>query len=381
MGSAFTDEQQALREQARDFLSHHSGSEPVRRAMESEPGFDAEVWKRIGAELGWTALSIPDEYGGVGLGAVELSLLMEEMGAHLLCAPFFSTVCLAAPAILAAGSEAQKREILPALAEGRTTATLAFAEPGGAPDPAWMRAYFRREADGGYTLHGVKRYVVDGHTAELVVVAARREGAQGESGIELFLVPGTTPRLERIALTTMDATRRLAELRLDGVRVPASARLGDAQGRGGAALAEALDRATVALAAEQVGGAQRCLDLAVAYAKERVQFGRPIGSFQAIKHKCADMMLLVESARSAAWHAAESAEAGGEALATAASLAKAYCGDAFFHCAGEAIQIHGGVGFTWEYDPHLYFKRARSSQSLLGDPSYHRERVARAMGL
>jgi alkylation response protein AidB-like acyl-CoA dehydrogenase len=381
MSAAFTDEQQALREQARDFLAHHSGSEQVRRAMESESGSDPEVWKRIGAELGWTALCIPEAYGGVGLGPVELSLLMEEMGAHLLCAPFFSSVCMAAPAILAGGSEAQKQQLLPALAGGRTTATLAFAEPGGAPDPAALRAHFRRESDAHYTLHGVKRYVVDGHTAELVVVAARREGTQGESGIELFLVPGSAPRLERVALPTMDATRRLAELRLDGVRVPASARLGDAEGRGAAVLAEALDRATVALAAEQVGGAQRCLDLAVAYAKERVQFGRPIGSFQAIKHKCADMMLLVESARSAAWHAAEAAEQGGDALATAASLAKAYCGDAFFHCAGEAIQIHGGVGFTWEYDPHLYFKRARSSQSLLGEPSYHRERVARAMGL
>ncbi|HVN38527.1 MAG TPA: acyl-CoA dehydrogenase family protein [Myxococcota bacterium] len=381
MSSPFSDEQQALREQAREFLSHHSGSEQVRRAMESESGSDALVWKRIGAELGWTALGIPEAYGGVGMGAVELSLLMEEMGAHLLCAPFFSSVCLAAPAILAGGSQAQKQELLPALAEGRTTATLAYAEPGAAPDPAALRAHFRREPDGSYTLHGVKRYVVDGHTAELVVVAARREGTEGASGIELFLVPGSSPRLERRALPTMDLTRRLAELRLDGVRVPASALLGESESYGGAILAEALDRATVALAAEQVGGAQRCLDLSVAYAKERVQFGRPIGSFQAIKHKCADMMLLVESARSAAWHAAHSAQAGGHELAVAASLAKAWCGDAFFHCAAEAIQIHGGVGFTWEYDPHLYFKRARSSQSLLGEPSYHRERVARSMGL
>src|SRR5215475_5932597 len=236
MGSAFTDEQEALREQARDFLSHHSGSEQVRRAMESESGSDPELWKRIGAELGWTALCIPEAYGGVGLGAVELSLLMEEMGAHLLCAPFFSSVCLATPAILAGGSEAQKQELLPALAEGRTTATLAYAEPGGAPDPAALRAHFRREPDGSYTLHGVKRYVVDGHTAELVVVAARREGTQGESGIELFRVSGSAPHLERVALPTMDPTRRLAELRFDGVRVPASARLGAAEGRGGLAL-------------------------------------------------------------------------------------------------------------------------------------------------
>ena len=375
-----SEEQEALRLQARDFLTRHSGSEQVRRAMESESGMDPELWKRIGAELGWTALCVPEPYGGVGLSAVELSALMEPMGEHLLCAPFFSTVCMATPAILAGGTEAQKREHLPGIAEGRTTAALAYAEPGGVIDPAAIGCAFRA-APGGYTLHGVKRYVVDGHSADLLVVAARREGTQGEQGIELFLVPGAATGLTRRALPTMDLTRRLAEIELDGVRVPAQARLGEAEGRGAAVLGEALDRAAIALAAEQVGGAQRCLDLSVAYAKERVQFGRPIGSFQALKHKCADMMLFVESARSAAWHAAEVAAQGGEGLAAAASLAKAYCGDAYFRCAGEAIQIHGGVGFTWEYDPHLHFKRARSSQSLLGDPSFHRERVARAIGL
>jgi alkylation response protein AidB-like acyl-CoA dehydrogenase len=381
MNLAFTEDQEALREQARDFLARHSSSEQVRRAMESEHGFDPEVWKRIGAELGWTALCVPEAYGGVGLGSVELSLLMEPMGEHLLCAPFFSTVCMAAQAILAGGSEAQKQEHLPGIAEGRTLATLAYAEPGGALEPGALRASFRPAPGGGATLHGDKRYVVDGCAADLLVVAARREGSQGEEGIELFLVPGDAAGLTRRALPTMDLTRRLAEIRLDGVRVPEAARLGDGVGRGAAVLAEALDRAAIALAAEQVGGAQRCLDLSVAYAKERVQFGRPIGSFQAIKHACADMMLLVESARSAAWHVAEIAAAGTEGLAAAASLAKSFCGDAYFRCAGDAIQIHGGVGFTWEYDPHLYFKRARSSQSLLGDASFHRERVAQTMGL
>jgi alkylation response protein AidB-like acyl-CoA dehydrogenase len=377
MESVFSEEQQALREQARDFLAHHSGSEQVRRAMESEQGYDAEVWKRIGAELGWTALCVPETYGGVGLTAVELSLLMEAMGEHLLCAPFFSTVCLSAQALLAGGSEAQKQAHLPGIAEGRTLAALACAEPGRI-QPGAMQATFRAAPGGGATLHGVKRYVVDGHLADLLVVAARREGSQGEEGIELFLVPGDAAGVARRALPTMDLTRRLAEIRLDGARAE---RLGDLEGRGGAVLAEALDRGAIALAAEQVGGAQRCLDLSVAYAKQRVQFGRPIGSFQAIKHTCADMMLLVESARSAAYHAAQVAAAGGEGLAAAASLAKAYCGDAFFRCAGDAIQIHGGVGFTWEYDPHLYFKRARSSQSLLGDASFHRERVACEIGL
>jgi alkylation response protein AidB-like acyl-CoA dehydrogenase len=375
-----TEEQAALREQARDFLSHHSGSEQVRRAMESEAGMDPEVWKRIGAELGWTALCVPEAYGGVGLGAAELSVLMEAMGEHLLCAPFFSTVCMAAPAILAGGTEAQKREQLPGIAEGRTTVALAYAEPG-VIEPASLQCVFRAAPGGGYTLHGVKRYVVDGHSADLLVVAARREGTEGDQGLELFLVPGSASGLTRRPLPTMDLTRRLAEIVLDGVQVPGEARLGEAEGRGAVVLGEALDRAAIALAAEQVGGAQRCLDLSVAYARERVQFGRPIGSFQAIKHKCADMMLLVESARSAAWLAAERATQGGEDLSTFASLAKAYCGDAYFRCAGEAIQIHGGVGFTWEYDPQLHFKRARSSQSLLGDASFHRERVARGIGL
>ena len=380
MSLTLTEEQQALREQARDFLAHHSGSEQVRRAMESEQGYDAEVWKRIGAELGWTALCVPEAYGGVGLTAVELSLLMEPMGEHLLCAPFFSTVCMAAQAVLVGGSEAQKQEHLPGIAEGRKVAALAYAEPDRL-EPGSMQASFRPAAGGVVTLHGVKRYVVDGCAADWLVVAARREGSQGADGIELFLVPGDAAGLTRRALPTMDMTRRLAEIRLDGVRVPAAARLGDSEGHGAAVLVEALDRAAIALAAEQVGGAQRCLDLSVAYAKERVQFGRPIGSFQAIKHTCADMMLLVESARSAAYHAAEVAAAGGDGLGAAASLAKAWCGDAYFRCAGDAIQIHGGVGFTWEYDPHLYFKRARSSQSLLGDSSFHRERVAREIGL
>jgi alkylation response protein AidB-like acyl-CoA dehydrogenase len=378
---AFSEEQQALREQAQEFLTQHSGSEAVRRAMESEIGFDAELWKRIGAELGWTALCIPEAYGGVGLGAVELTALMERMGEHLLCAPFFSTVCLASQAILLGGSEAQKRALLPGIADGRRSAALAYAETGRVQELGALETRFEDESDGGFRISGAKRYVVDGHSADLLVVAARRAGSRGESDLELFLVEATLPGVQRRALPGLDMTRRLAEIVFDDVRVPREAKLGDASGRGGAVLRETLDRAAIALAAEQVGGAQRCLDLSVAYAKERVQFGRPIGSFQAIKHQCADMLLLVESARSAAYHAACVAADGGEDLAVAASLARAWCSDAYFRCAGDAIQIHGGVGFTWEYDPHLHFKRARCSQSLLGDSDWHRERVARAMGL
>jgi alkylation response protein AidB-like acyl-CoA dehydrogenase len=222
--------------------------------------------------------------------------------------------------------------------------------------------------------------VLDGHTAELLLVAARRTDSSGEEGISLFAVPGESPGLERRLLPTMDQTRKQAEIRLDDVRVPASALMGE-EGAGFGTLCATLDLAAIALAAEQVGGAQRCLDMSVEYAKERVQFGRPIGSFQAIKHKCANMMVEVESARSASYYAGWAAAEGTEDLPVAAALAKAFCSDTYFRCAAESVQIHGGVGFSWEYDVHLYFKRAKSTEILFGSPAYHRERVAQRMGI
>jgi alkylation response protein AidB-like acyl-CoA dehydrogenase len=381
MDFAFDEEQEELRKQARAFLADHSSSEQVRRAMESELGFDEEVWKRISTELGWPALLIPEAYGGLGLGFVELVALMEVMGEALLCAPFFSSVCLGANALLAAGDEEQKRGLLPGVAEGDVLATLALCESDGRIDADAVATTARPLGDS-YELSGRKHYVVDGCAASLLVVAARRPGSAGEEGIDLFAVPADADGVTRRALPTMDRTRRLAEIELAAVRVPASARLSAAQeGAGFAGLRHALDLATVALAAEQLGGAQRALDMSVDYAKERVQFGRPIGSFQAIKHKCADMMVAVEGARSASYYAACVAAEGSAELAAAASLAKATSSEAFFRCAAEAIQIHGGVGFTWEYDVHLYFKRARATESLLGDPAWHRERVARHLGL
>ncbi len=380
MNFAFTEEQEALRETARSFLAEHSGPEAVRRAMASELGHEPEVWKRIGAELGWPAVIVPEEHGGLGLGFVELVALLEVMGEFLLCAPFFSSVCLGANALLVAGSAAQQAEHLPAIAEGRSLATLAHAEPGGRPDAAGIATIARPEEGGGYRLDGTKCFVLDGHCADLLVVTARREGSRDEEGVSLFAVPAETAGLERRALPTMDQTRRLAEIALRDVRVPASALLGG-EGESAAALSTILDRAAIALAAEQVGGAQRCLDAAVAYAKERVQFGRPIGSFQAIKHKCADMMVAVESARSGAYYAACVAAEGGDELPLVAPLAKATASEAFFRCAADSLQIHGGVGFTWEYDVHLYFKRAKSTEVFLGAPAYHRERLARLLGL
>jgi alkylation response protein AidB-like acyl-CoA dehydrogenase len=379
MDFAFNEEQEELREIARGFLAEFSGSEQVRAAMASELGYEPELWKQLGVELGWTSLMIPEEYGGLGLSYVELVALLEIMGGSLLCSPFFASICLGANALLTGGTEAQKQEHLPGIAEGRTRATLAYMEANGRYDASGIEAVARPDGSD-FILTGEKTYVVDGHVADLIVVAARLEGSSGEDGLGLFLVDGKQPGVTRRALATMDQTRRQANIRLDGVHVPKAAVMGEV---GGASptLAACLQRAAIALAAEQVGGAQRCLELSVDYAKEREQFGRPIGSFQAIKHKCADMMLLVESARSAAYYGGCVVAEDSPELATVAALAKAYCSDAYFRCAADAIQIHGGVGFTWEYDIHLYFKRARSSEILLGDPAHHRELVAGAIGL
>ena len=369
MNFAFDEEQEELRAMARAFLADHSGSEAVRAAMESELGYDPGVWKQIAQELGWAAITVPEACDGLGLGAVELSALLECTGEALLCSPFFSTVCLGANALLVAGTEDQQTELLPAIAAGERTATLA----GLGAEPVAAGLSFRADGDD-YVLAGRADQVVDGHSADLLILAAR--DADGRTG--LFFADGSAAGVSRRALPTMDQTRRLAAVELDDLRLPASACLATDAAR---ALQQIVDRACVALAAEQVGGAQRCLDLAVAYAKEREQFGRPIGSFQAIKHKAADMMIELESARSAAYYAACIADEGGDELASVASLAKAYCSDTYFRCAADCLQIHGGVGFTWEYDVHLYFKRARATEQLLGAPSWHRERVAQEIGL
>ncbi len=366
MQFAFTEEQEALREVARAFLGEHASSEHVRRAMASEAGFEPELWKRIATELGWPAVIVPEVYGGLGLGWVELVALLEPMGEALLCAPFFSTVCLAANAMLQVASEEQLRTHLPGVAEGRVLATLTSTRA----DAIGLAA--RRDGSD-WVLSGVEHHVLDGHVADLLVASAREDG---DGRVGLFTVPADAPRLSRRPLPTMDQTRRFAELGMEDVRVPVSARLGpDADAA--PALARTLDLAAVALAAEQTGGAQRCLDLAVEHAKQRVQFGRPIGSFQAIQHACADVMLHVESARSAAYHAACVAAEARDDLPLAASLAKATCSEAYFHAAADCLQIHGGVGFTWEYDVHLHLKRARAGEAFLGEPAFHRERVAR----
>ncbi|MEI2705676.1 MAG: acyl-CoA dehydrogenase family protein [Ilumatobacteraceae bacterium] len=371
MNFAFTEEQDELRKTVRQFLESKSPETAVREQMETEAGFDPAVWSQMGEQMGLQGLAIPEEFGGSGYGYIELGIVLEEMGRALLCAPFFSTVVLAANTLLHSGDDAAKAAHLPGIASGETIAALAFTEPSGKWDESGITMQATPAGDG-WTLTGTKMYVIDGHTATLIIVAARTA-----KGVSLFAVDGDASGLTRTALSTMDQTRKQARLEFDGT--PAT--LVGADGEGWTTLSTVLDLAAVGLAAEQVGGAQKVLEMAVEYAKVRVQFGRPIGSFQAIKHKCADMLLEVESAKSAAYYGMWCASEMNDELPSVASLAKAYCSEAYFHATAENIQIHGGIGFTWEHPAHLYFKRAKSSELLFGDPTYHRELLAQRIGI
>jgi alkylation response protein AidB-like acyl-CoA dehydrogenase len=371
MNFAFTEEQEELRNTMRAFLEAKSSEEAVREQMETEDGYDAAVWSQMAEQMGLQGLHIPEEYGGSGFSYVELGIVLEEMGRALLCAPFFSSVVLAANTLILSGDDDAKKAYLPGIASGETIATLAYTEPNGRWDEAAVT--MTATADGGsWKLNGEKLYVIDGHSADLIITAARTD-----AGVSLFAVTGDASGLTRTSLSTMDQTRKQARLEYSDVE----GKLIGADGGGWDVLSQVLDLAAVALAAEQVGGSQEVLEAAVQYAKDRVQFGRPIGSFQAIKHKCADMLLEVESAKSAAYYAGWCAAEMNDELPSVASLAKAYCSEAYFHAAAENIQIHGGIGFTWEHPAHLYFKRAKSSELLFGDPTYHREQLAQRIGI
>jgi len=371
MNFAFTEEQEELRKTVRAFLEAKSAETAVREQMETDSGYDTAVWSQMGEQLGLQGLAIPEQFGGSGYTFVELGIVLEEQGRALLCAPFFSTVVLAANTLLHSGDDAAKAAHLPGIASGETIATLAFTEPSGKWDESGITTEATAAGDG-WTLTGVKSFVLDGHTASLIIVAARTA-----KGVSLFTVAGDAAGLTRTALSTMDQTRKQAKLEFAGT--PAT--LLGTEGEGWTVLSTVLDLAAVGLAAEQVGGAQKVLEQAVEYAKVRVQFGRPIGSFQAIKHKCADMLLEVESAKSAAYYGLWCAAEQNDELPSVASLAKAYCSEAYFHATAENIQIHGGIGFTWEHPAHLYFKRAKSSELLFGDPTYHRELLAQRIGI
>jgi alkylation response protein AidB-like acyl-CoA dehydrogenase len=327
-------------------------------------------------ELGLPGIHISEEYGGQGFGFLELGIAMEEMGRVLFPSPFFATVCLAANVILNAGSEAQKQALLPGIASGETLAALALSEDSGRFDAEGIALEAVFEGDG-YRLDGHKSFVVDGHVADCLVVAARLPGSAGADGVTLLTVRADDPGVATAPLETMDAIRKQARIEFSGVRGEI---LGE-EGAGWPPLAKALDQAVVMLAAEMLGGAQKCLDMAVEYAKVRMQFARPIGSFQAIKHKAAEVLLEVELAKSAGYWSWWVADEHDEELAEAASLAKSVCADTFLLAAIECIQIHGGIGFTWEHDAHLYLKRAKGSEILLGDATEHRARLATQLGL
>lgn len=379
MEFAFTQEQEMIRDTAASFLKDASTSAAIRSAMASDLGYSPDLWQRICTDMYWQALHIPEEYGGMGLGYVELVAVLEQMGRYLLCSPYLATVAMATNALLIAGTDDQKTEILPQLIEGKT-ATLAFNGGSNLWNAEAITATYRRDGND-LILSGQYRYVLDGHSADYLIIAAREEASSGENGVSLFVCQADSDGIQRSLLPTMDQSRRQAAIELTDLRLPAESVMGEL-GTAAKALSKVLDLATIALAAEQAGGMQQILDITVDYTKSRNQFGRSIAGFQAIKHKAADMMLRNEVARSAVYYAAciadDALSAGplADELAEAASIAKSYCSEAYFKNAGEALQMHGGVGFTWEYDVHLYFKRAKASEHFLGNCSYHRERVA-----
>jgi alkylation response protein AidB-like acyl-CoA dehydrogenase len=367
----FTEEQDELRASVRRFLGDKSPSEAVRRWMESAEGYDPALWQQMAGQLGLQGLAVPEEFGGAGYGPVELGIVLEEMGRVLVPAPFLATVALAGQALTASDDPEAQARWLPGIADGSLTATVAFTgEHGGGP---LASVTARATPDGAdWRVSGTAMFVVDGATADLLLVVAR-----ADEGLGLYAVEADTAGVSRSRLDALDPTRRLGRIDLDGALARRVGPAGDA----GEYLQRVLDLAVVALAHEQVGGASACLDASVGYAKIRVQFNRPIGSFQAIKHKCADLLLEVEAARSAVYSAAWAAAEDPDELATAAAVAGAWSAQTYAHAAKDNIQIHGGIGFTWEHDAHLHLKRAKSTELLFGTPVRHRARLADLVGI
>jgi alkylation response protein AidB-like acyl-CoA dehydrogenase len=372
MSLAFSPEQIAFREAVRSFLADKSPEPEVRRVMATDEGYDPAVWAQLNDQLGAAGLAIPEEYGGSGYTFRELAIVLEEAGRSLLCAPLLSSA-IASSAILASADESAAKELLPGIAQGSTIATVAFTHAPQPWDQQGATASAQPAPDGqSWALSGSATYVIDGHTADLLIVPARTAG-----GLSLFAVRGDAPGVTRVLLPTLDQTRKLARLEF----AAAPARLLGTEG----AAAEAVDHvrlvASAALASEQAGVTEAAKEMAVQYAKERVQFGQTIGSFQAIKHKCADLHVAAESAKSAAYAAAIAITDNPEDLAEIIEVAASFCSEACLLAGHENIQIHGGIGFTWEYPAHLYYKRAKSSEFLFGDVTYHREILATKIGL
>ena len=368
MDFAFSDDQQLLKNAARAFLDERCTS-PIVRALWDDPRGESEaMWKDM-AQLGWLGLSLPEAYGGSGLGVVETAILLDEMGRAAYPGPYLPTV-LAAHAIAAAGTKEQKARWLPGIATGGARATCAFVDADLSCDPA-ATATRAEKAGAGWRLHGAKQFVAWAHVADVLVLPAR-----APEGLTLFLVEPAAAGLALKPVTAIDLGTRWAAITLDNVGVGPDAVLG-APGNGERLLTELLRRAAVAASAEMLGAARRCLDMSVGYAKVREQFGQPIGSFQAIRHKCAEMLLEVENSHAAVYYAAWALDAAAPDAALAASVAKSYVSEAARRVCGEALQVHGGIGFTWEYDLHLYQKRAKALEPLYGDADWHRELILR----
>jgi alkylation response protein AidB-like acyl-CoA dehydrogenase len=357
-----------LRESIRAFAQASSPEAEVRRLMATESGYDPAVWTRMAGELELPGMTIPERFGGSGFAIDAQAVVFEELGRVLMCTPYLSTV-LAAEALLASGDDGACAEYLPQIASGRKRAALALLEGHGRLDRGGIETRATPLPGGRARLDGRKKFVVDGHSADLLVVFAR-----GDEGLAVFVVDAQADGLTRRPVATLDLTRKQAHVDLDGV---------DARpvGAAEAALDRVVTIAAVALAAESLGCASACVEMATDYAKVRYQYGRPIGSFQAVKHLCAEMLRFTEQSRAAAYEAALTAASGAPDAALAASTAKAYCGEMGGWVAAQNIQVHGGIGFTWEHPAHLYYRRAKSNEQLFGGPAYHRERVLRLLDL
>jgi alkylation response protein AidB-like acyl-CoA dehydrogenase len=369
---AWSDEQQEFRASVRRFVAERWPVAEVRRLAAGERGYEPAVWEQLTGGLGLTGLAVPEAHGGQGFSWLELSIALDELGRELAGGPFFATACLAVRALQHVARPEEQAALLPALASGERIATLAALDAPGLARPDAIACL----AEGG-RLSGEKRFVIDAQNAGLLLVAAREPGSAGAGGVALFAVEAGAPGLRVEPAPGLDLTRKLAHVQLEGT--PAR-RLGgaDSAWRG---LARTLAEGAIGLASEQVGAAARCLELAVAHARERTQFGRPIGSFQAVKHRAADALGRIELARSAAWWSAWVASRGGEELFEAAAVAHSIASEAFEKAAYECIHLHGGMGFTWEHDAHLYYRRARADRLLLGEPAAHRAELARSLRL
>jgi alkylation response protein AidB-like acyl-CoA dehydrogenase len=375
MDLGLTETQEMIKNAARDFLEKEVPEKYVRDMEEDPRGYSPDVWRKM-AEQGWQGMIIPEQYGGTGLGFLDLIVLLEEFGRALVPGPFIPTT-LTALALLEGGSEEQKQQYLPRIASGELIGTLAITEPSARWDAEGIQLKAEKQGNE-YVLNGTKLFIPDAHVSDLMVVAART-GGSGTEGITLFLVDSKSPGISTELLKTI-ASDKQCEVRFENVRVPAANVLGQ-EGQGWKVLEPLELKATVCECAYLVGLAQMDFEISVNYAKERVQFGRPIGSFQAIQHKCADMVTDVDGARFIMYRAAWSVAEGEPDAALQVHMAKAWCSDATRRVVAHGQQIHGGIGFTKDYKIQLYFRRQKRSELMWGDGDYHREAVAEALGI